>query len=1048
MKITRIDVDRYGVWHGLHLPLPDAGLNVFYGPNEAGKTTLMRFLREMLYGFEPWNIATDGVRREPPQWGGRLSVRHDGRALEILRRAHPETRGVLTLRGGDASPEEELSGILGISKSLYEHVFAVGLLELQELATLDDENVAQLLYGLSLGPQGRTLLDVLSRIEAERARMLGTDGRDGELTALLARDAQLAAAIDDAGQVGDRYAELESRLDGVDAEIAALKRRQVDAHLQLRGHLFLERVWGPWNNVRECREELATLPDIAGFPEHGMERLDDLESQLRILNEARDSALAEAKRLRQQAQAVPLDPEVLRHASAMRSFLDQREWLHETAERIEAAEERAQSLKADFDEQLAVLGEGWTPARLGNVDASPSACARLRGQAQKYRAALRRRARFKRQSLRTSELCHQRTTAIEERLKELGGQSIDEAAAACRQKIADLQELERLKGREADLEQRLGGTTRQLEDLESRLALPGWVLALLAGFAVAGIAGAGMGLITGITTNVIAGLMWALLGATCGGLAWALKTHFQGAVSESLQELQQEERRTEERLRDVREAISAITRRSAPLLLSVFDPGRSPGAASPEAEPTPLQQARDELLELERMADELRKLRHRRRQLSEFRRRRPAIQRDVSAARQAWCELVVQLGLPETVRIKETLDTWQQAAEADERRRTWEAAREELRTLQRVFQGFRKRLETLGHRIGRVDDDYGRPLDVLPRWEQELKELARRRREQKRLRREERECRARAAEFGPQIDELRTQRAALLVQGGASTREEFEARAAHVRRRRESEELLELASAELDAAEQTQPDLAIVEEDLLSFDAQSNAAAIARINADLERLEAELQQACERAGGIKQQLEALRQDRGSASLRYDRSQLRRQTRRALERWAGLQTAAQAVYAIRQRVERTCQPATLATAARYLEQLTAGRYRTLWTPLGERRLRVEGEDGRALRVEELSNGTREQLFLAVRLALVREFAEQGIELPMVLDDILVNFDQSRTEAAIDTLIDFARSGQQILFFTCHLHLAHLFEARGVEPIWLPGHERLLEHRRAG
>jgi uncharacterized protein YhaN len=108
--------------------------------------------------------------------------------------------------------------------------------------------------------------------------------------------------------------------------------------------------------------------------------------------------------------------------------------------------------------------------------------------------------------------------------------------------------------------------------------------------------------------------------------------------------------------------------------------------------------------------------------------------------------------------------------------------------------------------------------------------------------------------------------------------------------------------------------------------------------------------------------------------------------------------------------------------------------------------LKGE--RSLTVEQLSNGTREQLFLAIRLAMVREFRSRGIELPMVLDDVIVNFDQLRTEAAIETLTEFAAEGQQILLFTCHLHLAHLFETRGIDPIWLPGHEPAVEERRAG
>ena len=75
---------------------------------------------------------------------------------------------------------------------------------------------------------------------------------------------------------------------------------------------------------------------------------------------------------------------------------------------------------------------------------------------------------------------------------------------------------------------------------------------------------------------------------------------------------------------------------------------------------------------------------------------------------------------------------------------------------------------------------------------------------------------------------------------------------------------------------------------------------------------------------------------------------------------------------------------------------------------------------------LSRGTREQLFLALRLALVASYARRGVVLPLVLDDVLVNFDVGRAKAAALVLRDFARQGYQVLIFTCHEHISKLFK----------------------
>ena len=70
------------------------------------------------------------------------------------------------------------------------------------------------------------------------------------------------------------------------------------------------------------------------------------------------------------------------------------------------------------------------------------------------------------------------------------------------------------------------------------------------------------------------------------------------------------------------------------------------------------------------------------------------------------------------------------------------------------------------------------------------------------------------------------------------------------------------------------------------------------------------------------------------------------------------------------------------------------------------------------------------------------------LPVVLDDVVVNFDQMRTEAAVETLMDFAGGGRQVLLFTCHRHLAQLFETAGATPIRLPEPSLPVERRNVG
>ncbi|HKH89105.1 MAG TPA: hypothetical protein VKA05_09775, partial [Acidimicrobiales bacterium] len=91
--------------------------------------------------------------------------------------------------------------------------------------------------------------------------------------------------------------------------------------------------------------------------------------------------------------------------------------------------------------------------------------------------------------------------------------------------------------------------------------------------------------------------------------------------------------------------------------------------------------------------------------------------------------------------------------------------------------------------------------------------------------------------------------------------------------------------------------------------------------------------------------------------------------------------------------------------------------------GKRTIRALSTKGESIDATSLSRGTIEQLYLCLRLGLADCFAERSVSLPVVLDDVLVNFDPERARAVATELAASARS-HQILLMTCHPHLAEL------------------------
>ena len=78
-------------------------------------------------------------------------------------------------------------------------------------------------------------------------------------------------------------------------------------------------------------------------------------------------------------------------------------------------------------------------------------------------------------------------------------------------------------------------------------------------------------------------------------------------------------------------------------------------------------------------------------------------------------------------------------------------------------------------------------------------------------------------------------------------------------------------------------------------------------------------------------------------------------------------------------------------------MTCGRYESVFSPLGSSEIHVTDSEGRSKQPHQLSRGTREQLFLALRFGLIRELAQRSERLPVIVDEALVNFDPDRGNA---------------------------------------------------
>jgi uncharacterized protein YhaN len=135
-------------------------------------------------------------------------------------------------------------------------------------------------------------------------------------------------------------------------------------------------------------------------------------------------------------------------------------------------------------------------------------------------------------------------------------------------------------------------------------------------------------------------------------------------------------------------------------------------------------------------------------------------------------------------------------------------------------------------------------------------------------------------------------------------------------------------------------------------------------------------------------------------------------------WARRKLAAAVLERVVERYRSKHQGPVLSRASELFARLTLGRFSRLEVSMVELRLEcIEAADGKGLELEQLSRGTRSQLFLALKLASLEQYLQSAPPLPLVLDDVLVEWDDERSRVALEVLAEFSER-TQILLFTHH------------------------------
>lgn len=212
----------------------------------------------------------------------------------------------------------------------------------------------------------------------------------------------------------------------------------------------------------------------------------------------------------------------------------------------------------------------------------------------------------------------------------------------------------------------------------------------------------------------------------------------------------------------------------------------------------------------------------------------------------------------------------------------------------------------------------------------------------------------------------------------------------------------------------------------LVADADAAAHALEEVETRLSEVEDDLTKETHSIARNEVGLEQMRADTGAAEQAAQAQEALERVRTNVERFARARVASVILGREIERYREENQGPMLTKASELFARLTLGGFtgvRAGYNDKDKPALKCVRAGNVEVDVEGLSEGTRDQLYLSLRVASLFRYADLAEPMPLVLDDVLVQFDDERSRAALQIIAELS-TRMQVLFFTHHARLVEL------------------------
>jgi uncharacterized protein YhaN len=318
MRLLRLDLKAFGPFTGRSLVFASEapGLHIIHGPNEAGKSSSLRALKALLYGF-PERTTDNFIHPNSQLLVGGIIRGTDGRELSLLRRKKRKA-DLLDADGNPLDPDVLSAFLQGIEPALFESLYGIDhqtLVAGGEDILAQKGEVGQALFAAGAGIS--SLKRILDSLDAEADALFKARGTRQEINRSIREYKDLKKAVREASLPTGRWKEHEKRLHDAEAELSRLEEESRKKSAEVQRLVRLNRALPELAELDSLQHRLRAMGDVPVLPPEFQKEFREVEQNIRETGLRVDKDRVRLEKIRARQSELTCDRKILDHAETV-----------------------------------------------------------------------------------------------------------------------------------------------------------------------------------------------------------------------------------------------------------------------------------------------------------------------------------------------------------------------------------------------------------------------------------------------------------------------------------------------------------------------------------------------------------------------------------------------------------------------------------------------------------------------------------------------------------------------------------------------------------